>query len=203
MAKLFVIVGATGGQGGSIVKTLLGNPEWRLRGLTRDPNSPQSKKLVSLGVEMVAADLEDFSSLQKAFSGASAIYAVTNYPGLLLKMGIEEAMHSEHAQGKNMARAASEIPELEHYIWSTLPDSEAISGKKFYIPHFCGKGRVDSYIKNELSDLHQKTTFLALPLYGDNFQYPVVTPRLIVSNCLYRPFKARLTWTPKLTEIEW
>ena len=184
MVKLFVVVGATGGQGGSIIKTLLGNPEWRLRGITRDLTSPQSQKLISQGVEMVVANLDDISSLQKAFSGAHAIFAVTNFPGLLLKMGTEEAMHCEHAQGKNMARAACQTPDLEHYIWSTLPDSEAISGREFYIPHFCGKGRVDSYIKNELPDLHQKTTYLTLPLYGDNFQYPVVTPRLIVSNYL-------------------
>lgn len=182
MVKLMVIVGATGGQGGSVVKTLLKNSEWRLRGITRDVNGAPAKRLAAQGVEMVAADLDDFPALQAAFAGANAIFAVTNYPGLLSKIGlIEEARVREQAQGTYMALAASEIPELEQYIWSTLPDSEAISGKQWYIPHFCGKGRVDTYIKHGLPTLFSKTTRLTLPLYGDNFQYPVVTPRPIVS----------------------
>ena len=185
MAKLLVVVGATGGQGGSVIKTLLGNPEWRLRGITRDLNGAQAKRLTAQGVEMVAADIDDFPSLKAAFAGANAIYAVTNYPGLLAEIGvIEEARVREQAQGTNLALAASEIPELEHYIWSTLPDTEAISGKEWYIPHFCGKGRVDTYIRKELPALFEITTLLALPLYGDNFQYPVVTPRPIVSDIL-------------------
>lgn len=183
MAKLLVVVGATGGQGGSVIKTLLKNPEWRLRGITRDLNGAEAKRLAAQGVEMVAADLDDFASIQTAFAGAHAIYAVTNYPGLLSKIGvIEEARVQEQAQGTNMARAASEVPELEHYIWSTLPDSELISGRKWYIPHFCGKGRIDTYIKEDLRALFNKTTRVSLPLYGDNFQYPVVTPRPIVSS---------------------
>ncbi|OQV09346.1 hypothetical protein CLAIMM_13476 [Cladophialophora immunda] len=182
MAKLLVVVGATGGQGGSVIKTLLGNSEWRLRGITRDLNGAQAKRLAAQGAEMVAADLDDLPSLQAAFTGAQAIYGVTNYPGLLSEIGvIEEARVREQAQGTNIARAASEVAGLEHYIWSTLPDSEAISGKEWYIPHFSGKGRVDAYIKNELPALFSKTTLLTLPLYGDNFQYPVVTPRPVVS----------------------
>ncbi|KAK5046776.1 hypothetical protein LTR84_007129 [Exophiala bonariae] len=185
MAKLIVIIGATGGQGGSVLKSLLGNPDWRIRGVTRDLSGARAKELIENGVEMVAGDLNDLQSVKVAFSGAKAIYAVTNFPGLLATMGIEEAFQTEHAQGLNMALAASELPDLEHYIWSTLPDSEAISGKEYYIPHFCGKGRVDTYIKNKLPTLLKKTTFLTLPLYGDNFQYPVVTPRPIKSTGKY------------------
>lgn len=181
MGKLLVIVGATGGQGGSVLRALLADPEWSIRGVTRDLGGAQAKELTSQGVEMVAGDLNDFDSVKAAFAGATAIYGVTNFPGLLATMGIEEAFQTEYKQGLNMARAASEIPELEHYVWSTLPDSEAISGKEFYIPHFCAKGRVDASIKNEMPALFKKTTFLTLPLYGDNFQYPVVTPRPIVS----------------------
>ena len=93
----------------------------------------------------------------------------------------EKAINVEYQQGVNMAEAASQVEELEQYIWSTLPDSEAISGKKYYIPHFCGKGRVDKVIKEEFKALYNKTTFLTIPVYGDNFQYAPVTPRPIVS----------------------
>lgn len=56
--KLFTVIGATGGQGGGIIKTFLADPklksEWALRGVTRDVNKDSSKKLASQGVEVVS-----------------------------------------------------------------------------------------------------------------------------------------------------
>jgi uncharacterized protein YbjT (DUF2867 family) len=39
------VFGATGAQGGSVVRQLLKNPEWKVRGITRNVNSPGAKKL--------------------------------------------------------------------------------------------------------------------------------------------------------------
>ena len=55
--KIIAVIGATGGQGGSVVKTLLADPkmsaEWAIRGITRDASKESSKKLASQGVEVV------------------------------------------------------------------------------------------------------------------------------------------------------
>lgn len=80
---LLVVIGATGMQGGSVVSQFLSlsPPTYRLRGLTRNPSSEASKALAAKGVEMVAANLDDVSSLNRAFEGATAIFSVTDFWG--------------------------------------------------------------------------------------------------------------------------
>ena len=68
--KLIAVVGATGHQGGSVVSTFLNEQGWRIRGLTRNRNSPAAQALSARGVEMVNADLDDVASLTAAFQGA-------------------------------------------------------------------------------------------------------------------------------------
>ncbi len=59
--KLFVVFGGTGGQGGSVIKTLLKDPkmmeEWKIRAITRDVTKPAAKALVEQGVEVVNVGL--------------------------------------------------------------------------------------------------------------------------------------------------
>jgi len=62
-----VVVGATGGQGGSVISRLLADGSYRLRGLTRNPQSKPSQALTAKGVEVVTADLNDTESLVAAF----------------------------------------------------------------------------------------------------------------------------------------
>ena len=59
MSKLMVVTGATGMQGSGVINALSANPDWKIRGLTRDTNSEKAKALVQRGVEMVAADFDD------------------------------------------------------------------------------------------------------------------------------------------------
>ena len=55
--KTIVVIGATGGQGGSVVKSILADPKvnasWAIRGVTRDASKDAAKKLASQGVEVV------------------------------------------------------------------------------------------------------------------------------------------------------
>ena len=75
--KLIVILGITGLQGGSVARVFRDEPGWRVRGITRDP--AKHTKLQEDGIELVAADLDDQASLEKAFAGANAIFAVTDF----------------------------------------------------------------------------------------------------------------------------
>ena len=91
---LLVVLGATGNQGGSVISHFLHQSPatYRLRGLTRNTSSATSQAMSAKGVDMVAADVDDFSSLQRAFEGASAIFAVTDFWGKPLPNSDRSAM---------------------------------------------------------------------------------------------------------------
>ena len=67
MSKILTVVGATGAQGGSVVTAALKSGAYKVRGITRNVNSPAAKSLTAQGVEMVAADTSDLASLVRAF----------------------------------------------------------------------------------------------------------------------------------------
>ena len=69
-SKLITIFGATGNQGGSVVKSILAHPtlskEYKVRAITRDPSKPNAQALAAKGVEPVKADMEDAASVKHA-----------------------------------------------------------------------------------------------------------------------------------------
>ncbi|KAJ6786271.1 hypothetical protein PWT90_00811 [Aphanocladium album] len=176
MSKLIVVTGATGMQGSGVIDALSANTGWKIRGLTRNINSEKARALAHRGVEMVAADFDDQDSLEKAFSGASAIFAVTDfYEPFATGMGAEKAMEIEYDRGVKLARAAVNTATLETYFWSTLPAASELTGGEAKVPHFDAKGAIDAYIKND-PDLNAKTIFLLTGFYASNFGYPPFTP---------------------------
>lgn len=60
-SKLLVVFGATGNQGGSVIRSVLADPrtakEFKVRGITRDPSKPNAQALAAKGVEMVSVSL--------------------------------------------------------------------------------------------------------------------------------------------------
>jgi uncharacterized protein YbjT (DUF2867 family) len=68
MAKEIAVTGATGKQGGSVVRELLKYPEqYKVVALTRDPESESAKRLIEKGCKVVKANLDDQKSLEDAF----------------------------------------------------------------------------------------------------------------------------------------
>jgi len=142
MTKLVTIVGATGNQGGSIIKSILADSElskeYKIRGITRDPSKPKAEKLKSQGVEVVAGDLSDKASLVKAFEGSYAVYGVTNFWELFSK-------DAEMQQGCNIVDAAKEAG-VKVLVWSSLPHvTKLTKGKLPNVEHFDGKAEVGEY----------------------------------------------------------
>ncbi|EED22441.1 hscarg dehydrogenase, putative [Talaromyces stipitatus ATCC 10500] len=167
--KTVVVFGATGIQGGSVVKTLLEDPraaqQFKVRAVTRDPAKPAAKALLERGAEVVKADLEDKESLKSALTGAYALFLVTNF---FDKM--DAAL--EEQQGKNVADLAKEL-NIEHFIWSSLPYISKISGNKYNAAtHFDHKAAVDDYIKS----LSLPYTVVRLAIYGSEIVSNFITP---------------------------
>ena len=118
--KIIAVVGATGAQGGGLVRAILDDPEGRfaVRALTRNPDSDKAKSLSAAGAEVVAADLDDEASLVEALDGAYGAFFVTNF-------WEHFSPEKETGQAANLARAAKKAG-LKHVIWSTLEDLSLI-----------------------------------------------------------------------------
>ncbi|KAL1847783.1 hypothetical protein Plec18167_002515 [Paecilomyces lecythidis] len=177
MSKLIVVIGATGGQGSGVARAFLQDSEFRVRGLTRNPNSHQARKLAAEGIEMVEANIDNEHSLERAFQDAHAIFAFTDYYQHFFQNGKEYAMQKEFAQGVNIARAAAKIPTLKSYVFSTLPYTSLLTQGQAIVPHFEGKGKASAYIQENLPDLYQKTTFCIFTIFAENMiLYPIFKP---------------------------
>src|SRR3981189_1057467 len=130
--KLIAVVGATGQQGGAVVRALQGNSQFKVRALTRNP-----AKHRELAEEVVEADLDRPETLKAALEGAHGFFLVTTS----WLEGTDELKQATAA-----VRAAKDAG-VKHFIWSTLPDVEAISGGKFDVPHFTGKAKTDRIVE--------------------------------------------------------
>ncbi|GBG65001.1 hypothetical protein CBR_g48749 [Chara braunii] len=157
---IVVVFGATGAQGGSVVKYLLEDGKYAVRGVTRNVESEKSKKLAAMGVEMVTADQNNYDQVKAAFKDAYAAFVVTNFWD-------PSSMGKEVELGEKAAKAAKEAG-ITHYLWSTLANVEAQSGGKWHVPHFTDKAKVDPIIRGLGFKYH---TFILANFYFSNFKY--------------------------------
>ena len=79
--KIIAVMGATGAQGGGLVRAILADPNggFAARAVTRKPDSEAARALAAAGAEVVAADTDDAASLDRAFAGAYGAFCVTNF----------------------------------------------------------------------------------------------------------------------------
>jgi uncharacterized protein YbjT (DUF2867 family) len=167
--KIIAVVGATGAQGGGLVRAILEdkNGPFEARAITRDVNSDKAKALAEAGAEVVAADVDDAKSLKKAFEGAHGVFCVTFFWAHMKP-------EKEISQARNMAQAAKDAG-VDHVIWSTLEDTRTfmpLSDErmptlmgKYKVPHLDAKGEANGIF----TELGVPTTFLVTSFYWDNF----------------------------------
>ena len=112
--KIIAVVGASGAQGGGLLRAIVSDPGsgFTARALTRDVNSDKAKALAKLGVEVVAANLDDIESLKRAFAGSYGVFCLTNF-------WEHFSPEKEYAQANVQAEAAKAAG-VQHAIWSTL-----------------------------------------------------------------------------------
>lgn len=146
------VVGATGEQGGAVVRTLLarGTPT---RAIVRDPDAERARALVAAGAQLVVADLTDESSLRAAFDGAPAVFAMASRTP-------DGGVEAEAEHGKAIARAAAAVA-VPHVVYSSVGGVERHSG----IPHFENKLEVEQ----TLLELGVPCTFIRPAFFMDNF----------------------------------
>ena len=167
--KVIAVIGATGAQGGGLVRAILADPsgEFAARAITRDPGSEKAQELAALGAEVVAADIDDVSSIERAFSGAYGAFCVTFF-------WAHFSPEQELTEAGNMA-AAAKAAGVQHVIWSTLEDTRRFVplsddrmptlGGRYKVPQYDAKGEANQLF----TDAGVPVTFLQTSFYWDNF----------------------------------
>ncbi|KAJ7162696.1 NAD(P)-binding protein [Mycena crocata] len=140
-APLVAVVGATGNQGGSVVKALAESDKpYRVRAFTRDATKPTAQKLAEHGVEVVVVELvvENRDAVYKAFNGADVAFLVTNFWDHF-------SAERETAEGKLLIDAAK-AGGVSRIVWSGLPSISTLSGgKATHVYHYDSKAVVTAY----------------------------------------------------------
>jgi uncharacterized protein YbjT (DUF2867 family) len=167
-APVIAVFGATGAQGGGLARAILADPRrrFRLRAVTRKPQSPAASALAKAGAEIVVADLDEIGSVRRAMQGAHGAFCVTNF-------WEHFSPEKELEQAHTMARAAASAG-VKHVIWSTLEDTREyvtpgstdmpVLMGKYNVPHFDAKGEAN----RAFTDLRVPTTLLYTSFYWDN-----------------------------------
>src|SRR5450755_4809758 len=126
-----VVTGATGKQGGAVVRSLLERGH-EVRAVTRATDSAKAKELANAGVTLVRASLEDTAALTKALEGATSLFAMTT--------PFEGGPQGETQQGISAADAAKAAG--VHLVYTSVSNANRKTG----VPHFDSKYAVEAYI---------------------------------------------------------
>jgi uncharacterized protein YbjT (DUF2867 family) len=176
--KIIAVFGATGAQGGGLVRAILADPDggFGVRAITRDTSSDAAKALADLGAEVVAADIDDAAQVEAALAGCHGAFFVTFF-------WAHFSPEKEIAQVRTFA-AASAKAGIRHAVWSTLEDTRTLVPLsddrmptlqgKYKVPHFDGKGESDHFF----TDAGVPTTFLRTSFYWENLIYFGMGPKL-------------------------
>jgi uncharacterized protein YbjT (DUF2867 family) len=222
--KIIAVMGATGAQGGGLVRAILNDPNggFAARAITRDINSDKAKELAALGAEVVAGDLDNPESINKAFEGAYGAFCVTFF-------WAHFSPEKEIAHAKTLAEAAKKA-NVQHVVWSSLEDTRkwiplsddrmpTLQGK-YKVPHFDAKGEADQ----QFTSLGLPLTILLASFYWDNAIYfgmgpqrgadgkltltlPMADKKLAaiaaadIGKCAYGIFKGGSVWIGKTVGI--
>jgi uncharacterized protein YbjT (DUF2867 family) len=132
-SRTIVVLGATGQQGGGVVRALAADGRWRIRTISRNPDSDAARSLADRGIEVVAGDMDDAPSLRRVFENAHGVFSV---------QGTDQGGEVETRRGIAVADAAKAAG-VAHFIYSSVGGADRSSG----VPHFESKWRVEEYVR--------------------------------------------------------
>jgi uncharacterized protein YbjT (DUF2867 family) len=131
--KKVLIFGATGNAGGAASRELL-QRGWRVRAVTRTPDSDKARALAILGAEVVHGDMNDRASLERNFAGMERVLSVQNWTAI--------GASGEARQGKLVADAA-QAAGVQHLVYVSAGTGDPDTG----VPHFESKLEVEAYMR--------------------------------------------------------
>lgn len=142
--NLVLVIGGTGAQGGAVIEHLVKDKKYRVRVLTRDPNSRRAKEIESLGnVEFVVGSFTNEDDLRKAFNGVNL--AFVNIDGFAVGEKVEVFW------GMRIFEIAIQAGTVRHYVWGSLDYGLQKGGynQKYRSGHYDAKGRIAQWLKGQ------------------------------------------------------
>jgi uncharacterized protein YbjT (DUF2867 family) len=132
-----LVVGATGGLGGRVVKALRarGKP---VRAMAREGSD--TGRLQSLGVEVVRGDMMDPPSLRRAMEGVGAV--VTTAAGYMKRKKGDSLATVDDRGNKNLVDAAK-AAKLERFVFTSILACDQAKD----VPHFWQKKVIEDYLE--------------------------------------------------------
>ena len=129
------VFGATGYQGGAVVRALVESGRFEVRAITRNPDSEKAKGLHGLqNVSVLKADLNDPASIDQVLSGCEATFLVTDIDW--------QGESKETQQGIDLINSAIKN-KLKHVVFSGLDHVKTVIGKS--CAHFDNKALIEDY----------------------------------------------------------
>jgi len=131
--KTVLVLGATGNQGGAVARQLL-KRKFRVKAVTRKPDSEAAKNLSKLGAQVVQADIGDTAAIEKAIEGVWGAFSVFTMA--------EAGVKWEEEQGVKFAEAAKKAG-VECFVYSSVASANKNTG----IPHFESKWHIEEKVR--------------------------------------------------------
>ena len=174
------VTGATGKQGGSVVRHMLGG-DWNLRALTRDSSSRAARVLADQGVELVQGDLDDPRSFEAALLGAYGVYSVQDFWSIGAKREVR--------QGKNLAEGAKKAG-VEHFVYSSVGGAERNTG----IDHWESKWEIEKHIRKLglCATVLRPVAFME-GYYSEPLELAILQGKLVHPVCAEKPYQTIAT----------
>jgi uncharacterized protein YbjT (DUF2867 family) len=137
--KTITVLGALGGQGGSVVDTFLRDGSFHVRGVSRSIDSSAALELKNRGVNMISGNVKEPSSLFQAFDGADIAFVVVNFWDPEIGTNEGKITNAIFDQAKKAG--------VKHVIFSSLANVDKVSNGKIQVPHFTLKAESWEYLQ--------------------------------------------------------
>ncbi|HEY4936852.1 MAG TPA: NmrA/HSCARG family protein, partial [Puia sp.] len=160
-SKTIFVTGATGNQGGAVVRSLLNNG-YAVKALTRNPTSKASQILKGLHAEIIQGDLNNIASFRDQIRDVYGIFSVLTF---------ENGTNKEIKQGIDLANLAKAC-DIKHFIYSSLIGADLHTG----IPHWESK----FVIENHIRQIGLPYTIIRPASLFENFLIPAVRKRIVM-----------------------
>ena len=153
------MTGGTGNQGGAVAASLI-KKGFKIKVLTRKPDSARAQNLQKQNAELVKGDLNDFNTYRNHLKDVDGIFSVQTF---------EKGVDKEIKQGMDLVDLAKEY-EVKHFIYSSVSGADLNTG----IPHFGSKFKIENHIKQ----IGLPYTIIRPTSLFENFLLPQVRTRI-------------------------